>query len=73
MWIGVTLGYPASNAIQAQTFGKYLVDGVAPLYAIGDPYKWALERVLGILLICKFLFAYFHLLVNFSHIFTGKF
>lgn len=57
MWIGVTLGYPASNAIQAQTFGKYLVDGVAPLYAIGDPYKWALERVFGILLICKSLFA----------------
>ena len=53
MWVGVLLTYPASVAIQAQTFGRYLVEGFSPLYKLDPSYETFVETGIGLLLLGK--------------------
>ncbi|CAD6196187.1 unnamed protein product [Caenorhabditis auriculariae] len=47
MWVGVLMSYPASAAVQAQTFGQYVVAGLAPVWELEQPWQEILERGLG--------------------------
>ncbi|VDL80417.1 unnamed protein product, partial [Nippostrongylus brasiliensis] len=47
MWVSVFVTYPASAAVQAQTFGQYIVNGVAPLIALESGWHEFTERVVG--------------------------
>ncbi|CAI79268.1 Amino acid transporter [Caenorhabditis elegans] len=51
MWVGVIMSFPASAAVQAQTFGQYIVAGLSPIWHLGSPYDVILERGLGFALI----------------------
>ncbi|WKX88570.1 hypothetical protein Q1695_008315 [Nippostrongylus brasiliensis] len=47
MWVSVFVTYPASAAVQAQTFGQYIVNGVAPLIALESGWHEFTERIVG--------------------------
>ncbi|CAD6189349.1 unnamed protein product [Caenorhabditis auriculariae] len=51
MWVGVLMSYPASAAIQAHTFGQYIVAGLAPVVPIDPQWQELVERGLGFALI----------------------
>ncbi|CAI5437674.1 unnamed protein product [Caenorhabditis angaria] len=51
MWVGVVMSFPASAAVQAQTFGQYIVAGLSPIWTPDDLLKEITERGLGFLLI----------------------
>ncbi|CAB3408790.1 unnamed protein product [Caenorhabditis bovis] len=51
MWVGVVMSFPASAAVQAQTFGQYVVAGLDPVIQFEDPWKEVTERGLGFALI----------------------
>uniref|UniRef100_A0A0N5ALR5 Y+L amino acid transporter 2 n=1 Tax=Syphacia muris TaxID=451379 RepID=A0A0N5ALR5_9BILA len=45
MWVGVLLTYPASVAVQAVTFGRYIVEGFAPIYKPEPAYETVVVKV----------------------------
>ncbi|PAV92267.1 hypothetical protein WR25_10446 [Diploscapter pachys] len=51
MWSGVFISFPASAAVQAQTFGKYITAGIDPVWTIHEPWRVITEQSLGFVLI----------------------
>ncbi|CAP20458.1 Protein CBR-AAT-4 [Caenorhabditis briggsae] len=51
MWVGVIMSFPASAAVQAQTFGQYIVAGLDPVWHLDSPWDQIFERGLGFALI----------------------
>ncbi|EYC43479.1 hypothetical protein Y032_0492g2417 [Ancylostoma ceylanicum] len=51
MWVSVFVTYPASAAVQARTFGQYIVSGVSPLLPLEAPWDEFGERFLGYVLV----------------------
>uniref|UniRef100_A0A1I8A4V7 Amino acid transporter n=1 Tax=Steinernema glaseri TaxID=37863 RepID=A0A1I8A4V7_9BILA len=47
MWVSVLFTYPACAAVQALTFGQYLVQGVAPILEIPPEYVVITEKSLA--------------------------
>uniref|UniRef100_A0A914VVZ4 Uncharacterized protein n=1 Tax=Plectus sambesii TaxID=2011161 RepID=A0A914VVZ4_9BILA len=55
MWVSVILTYPATAAIQAETFGEYLIEAIKPLLChIDDDKVIYAQKLLGFALLCKF-------------------
>jgi hypothetical protein len=53
MWVSVILTYPATAAVQAGTFGEYMVQAIKPLVCIEDAHvAWA-KKLLGFALLCE--------------------
>ncbi|CCD72062.1 Amino acid transporter [Caenorhabditis elegans] len=51
MWVGVIMSFPASAAVQALTFGQYIVAGMAPIWPLEHPWDGIIEKGLGFALI----------------------
>ncbi|CAI2296354.1 unnamed protein product [Caenorhabditis sp. 36 PRJEB53466] len=51
MWVGVVMSFPASAAVQAITFGQYIVAGLDPVWHLEAPWHDVVERGLGFVLI----------------------
>ncbi|PIO66130.1 hypothetical protein TELCIR_12172 [Teladorsagia circumcincta] len=51
MWVSVFVTYPASAAVQALTFGQYIVNGMAPLWSLEPGWHEFMERALGFTLL----------------------
>uniref|UniRef100_A0A9J2PB04 Amino acid permease/ SLC12A domain-containing protein n=1 Tax=Ascaris lumbricoides TaxID=6252 RepID=A0A9J2PB04_ASCLU len=66
MWVGVIITFPASVAVQAQTFGQYVVEGLAPLFQLDEPYAEITRKALGILLLVGIVWLNFYSLNEFA-------
>uniref|UniRef100_A0A915CDG0 Uncharacterized protein n=1 Tax=Parascaris univalens TaxID=6257 RepID=A0A915CDG0_PARUN len=66
MWVCVIITFPASIAIQAQTFGQYVVEGIAPLFKLDEPYAEIASKTLGILLLVGIVWLNFYSLNEFA-------
>ncbi|ETN82008.1 Asc-type amino acid transporter 1 family protein, partial [Necator americanus] len=51
MWVSVFVTYPASAAVQARTFGQYIVSGISPLFLLESVWNEFVERCLGYILV----------------------
>ncbi|KAK0424524.1 hypothetical protein QR680_008711 [Steinernema hermaphroditum] len=51
MWVSVLFTYPACAAVQALTFGQYLVQGIAPIWAIPPDYIMLTEKALAFVIL----------------------
>ena len=60
MWISTLMTFPASAAIEAETFGSYLVAGLKPIICVRHDYEKYAVKLLGFTLLCKKLIIYSH-------------
>ncbi|KAJ1349672.1 hypothetical protein KIN20_005278 [Parelaphostrongylus tenuis] len=51
MWISVFITFPASAAVQAQTFGHYIMNGISPLLSVDLEWQEFGQRSLGFALL----------------------
>ncbi|CAI4230144.1 unnamed protein product [Auanema sp. JU1783] len=51
MWVSCLVTYPASAAVQAQTFGQYLMGGLSPLFTLESFWNSVAERLIGLVLL----------------------
>ncbi|TKR93034.1 hypothetical protein L596_007567 [Steinernema carpocapsae] len=51
MWVSVLFTYPACAAVQALTFGQYLVQGIAPIWAVPPEYVVLTEKSLAFVIL----------------------
>nr|CDJ95508.1 Amino acid permease-associated region domain containing protein [Haemonchus contortus] len=47
MWVSVFVTYPASAAVQAMTFGQYIINGLSPVLSIDPTWHDFTERSMG--------------------------
>ncbi|CAJ0595993.1 unnamed protein product [Cylicocyclus nassatus] len=66
MWVSVFITYPASAAVQALTFGQYIVNGISPALAIGSPWHEITERILGYSIVVILTFLNFYAIDRFA-------
>ncbi|VDK83059.1 unnamed protein product [Cylicostephanus goldi] len=66
MWVSVFVTYPASAAVQALTFGQYIVNGISPALAIPSPWNEITERILGYSIVVVLTFLNFYAIDRFA-------
>ncbi|VDM65046.1 unnamed protein product [Strongylus vulgaris] len=66
MWVSVFVTYPASAAVQALTFGQYIVNGISPALALEAPWHEFAERLLGYLVVVVLTFLNFYSIDRFA-------
>ncbi|KAK5984331.1 Amino Acid Transporter [Trichostrongylus colubriformis] len=60
MWVSVFVTYPASAAVQALTFGQYIVNGFAPVVYLDPGWHEFAERSLGYTILVVLTFMNFY-------------
>ncbi|MFH4977556.1 hypothetical protein AB6A40_004265 [Gnathostoma spinigerum] len=65
MFVGALLSFPASNAVQATTFSRYLIEGISPLYIVPSPYDIICERLIATAVLVFLVWLNFHSLGGF--------
>ncbi|VDK45118.1 unnamed protein product [Anisakis simplex] len=66
MWVGVFITFPASIAVQAQTFGRYIVEGIAPFVNVTEPYDVVCSTALAFILLALIVWINFQSLEEFA-------
>ncbi|VDM43162.1 unnamed protein product [Toxocara canis] len=66
MWVGVIITFPASTAVQARTFGQYIVEGLSPVIKLEQPYADISAIALGLILLALIVWLNFYSLNDFA-------
>ncbi|KAK6054698.1 hypothetical protein COOONC_07797, partial [Cooperia oncophora] len=66
MWVSVFVTYPASAAVQAMTFGQYIVNGMEPVWSLGPEWHEFMERALGYTLLVVLIVLNFYALDRYA-------
>ncbi|KAE9419072.1 hypothetical protein Angca_005102, partial [Angiostrongylus cantonensis] len=66
MWVSVFITFPASAAVQAQTFGHYIINGIAPLLPIDLAWHDFGQRSIGYALLVVLTILNFYSLDRFA-------
>uniref|UniRef100_A0A914W1X8 Uncharacterized protein n=1 Tax=Plectus sambesii TaxID=2011161 RepID=A0A914W1X8_9BILA len=56
MWVSILLTYPATIAVQAETFGEYILTGIDPLLCVDQAYRNIVQKLLGFSLLYEKIF-----------------
>uniref|UniRef100_A0A914W4D9 Uncharacterized protein n=1 Tax=Plectus sambesii TaxID=2011161 RepID=A0A914W4D9_9BILA len=59
MWVSILLTYPATIAVQAETFGEYILTGIDPLLCVDQAYRNIVQKLLGFSLLSILVFVNF--------------